>query len=69
MYEIDKYINYIKNKIDKSNETKLIMQVYIDLGLRLTFDEDFFFIETTQHKQSHFAPHTISYLSNFFTSL
>ena len=68
MYEIDKYINYIKNKIDKSNETKLIMQVYIDLGLRLTFDEDFFFGGTKKKKELYFAPHNISYLDNFFKS-
>ena len=68
MYEIDKYINYIKNKIDKSNETKLIMQVYIDLGLRLTFDEDFFFGGTKKKKDLYFAPHNISYLDNLFKS-
>ena len=68
MYEIDKYINYIKNKLDKSNETKLIMQIYIDLGLRFTFDEDFFFGGTKKKKELYFAPHNISYLDNLFKS-
>ena len=68
MYEIDKYINYIKNKLDKSNETKLIMQIYIDLGLRFKFDEDFFFGGTKKKKELYFAPHNISYLDNFFKS-
>ena len=68
MYEIDKYINYIRNKIDTSNETKLIMQIYIDLGLRFTFDEDFFFGGTKRKKELYFSPHNISYLDNFFKS-
>lgn len=68
MYEIDKYINYIKNKLDKSNETKLIMQIYIDLGLRFNFDEDFFFGGTKKKKELYFAPHNISYLDNYFNS-
>ena len=68
MYEIDKYINYIKNKLDKNNETKLIMQIYIDLGLRFKFDEDFFFGGTKKKKELYFAPHNISYLDNFFKS-
>ncbi len=68
MYEIDKYINYIKNKLDKSNETKFIMQIYIDLGLRFKFDEEFFFGGTKKRKELYFAPHNVSYLDNFFKS-
>ena len=68
MYEIDKYINNVNDKLDKSNETKLIMQIYIDLGLRLTFDEDFFFGGTKRKKELYFSPHNISYLDNFFKS-
>ena len=68
MYEIDKYIKYINNKVDKSNETKLIMQIYIDLGKRLIFDEDFFFGGTKKKKELYFAPHNISYLDKYFKS-
>ena len=66
MYEIDKYINNINDKLDKSNETKLIMQIYIDLGLRFKFDEDFFFGGTKKKKELYFAPHNISYLDKYF---
>ena len=66
MYEIDKYINNVNDKLDKSNETKLIMQIYIDLGLRFKFDEEFFFGGTKKKKELYFAPHNISYLDNFF---
>lgn len=68
MYEIDKYIKNINDKLDKSNETKLIMQIYIDLGLRFKFDEDFFFGGTKKKKELYFAPHNVSYLDNFFKS-
>ena len=68
MYEIDKYIDILRSKIDRKNETKLIMQVYIDLGLKMSFDEYFFFGGTKGKKKLYFAPHSISYLDNYFKS-
>ena len=66
MYEIDKYINDLNKIVNSSNGTELIMQIYIDLGLRLSFDEDFFFGGTKKKKELYFAPHNISYLDKFF---
>ena len=68
MNELDYYISKLKHRLCSANETKLIMQIYIDLGLRLVFDEDFFFGGTKKKKELYFSPHSIYYLDKFFES-
>ena len=68
MNELDYYINNLRENLDSNNETKLIMQIYIDLGLRFVFDEDFFFGGTKKKKELYFSSPSTYYLDKFFKS-
>ena len=67
MYSLDKYIDNIK-KVLSNDETKMIMQVYIDLGYILRFDEDFYFGGTKMKKKLYFANPNLSFMDNSFIS-
>lgn len=58
--ELDKYIEYLRNRISNMSlsEVELIMYIYIDLGYRLKYDDDFYL--STHKKQKYLYNHSSS---------
>ncbi len=58
--ELDKYIKFLKDKTcnKKLSETELIMYIYIDLGNRLKYDNDFYL--STHKRQGYLYNHSSS---------
>lgn len=67
MNKVDEYIDNLRNNLS-DDETTMIMQVYVDLGLRLRYDEDFFFGGTLMKKKLYFANPNLDFINNSFLS-
>ena len=70
MEELDKYIEYIKQIIQQQEaekntllEEEIIMMVYIDLGYRLSFENEFYFLGPKRSKEMY-TSHTADYKLN-----
>lgn len=65
MNKLDQYIEYLKTFIS-SDETTMIMQVYIDLAKRLNFDSNFYFGGSKAKKELYFTAPSTNFLNNCF---
>lgn len=67
MNALDKYIDDIKNNLS-DDETTMIMQVYVDLGSKLRFDEDFYFGGSKMKKKLYFVNPNLDFINNSFSN-